>query len=103
MSLTVVWKLVHFTSTSPNADLSWETNTASNFGLDLGFFENKLLLTAEYYSSNTTDLLLSVPVPQQSGFSSSLQNIGELDNSGFELEIKGNHFTLGHRWTWIQC
>ena len=85
-----------FTSTSPNADLSWETNTASNFGLDLGFFENKLLVTAEYYSSNTTDLLLSVPVPQQSGFSSSLQNIGELDNSGFELEIKGRQFTLGN-------
>lgn len=84
-----------FTSTSPNADLSWETNTSSNFGLDLGFFENKILLTAEYYTSNTTDLLLSVPVPQQSGFSSSLQNIGELDNHGFELEIRGNHFKLG--------
>ena len=84
-----------YTSTSPNPDLSWETNTASNFGLDLGFLENKILLTAEYYTSNTTDLLLSVPVPQQSGFSSSLQNIGELDNTGFELEIRGNHFDLG--------
>ena len=84
-----------FTSTSPNADLSWETNTSSNFGLDLGFLENKILLTAEYYTSNTTDLLLNVPVPQQSGFSQSLQNIGELDNTGFELEIRGNHFKVG--------
>ena len=84
-----------FTSTSPNADLSWETNTALNFGLDLGFLENKILVTAEYYTSNTTDLLLNVPVPQQSGFSQSLQNIGELDNTGFELEIRGNHFKLG--------
>ncbi|MBX2874034.1 MAG: TonB-dependent receptor [Saprospiraceae bacterium] len=84
-----------FTSTSPNADLSWETNTSSNFGLDLGFLDNKILLTAEYYTSNTTDLLLNVPVPQQSGFSQSLQNIGELDNNGFELEIRGNHFRLG--------
>ena len=84
-----------FTSTSPNADLSWETNTSSNFGVDLGFLENKILLTAEYYTSNTTDLLLNVPVPQQSGFSQSLQNIGELDNTGFELEIRGNHFELG--------
>ena len=84
-----------FTSTSPNADLSWETNTASNFGLDLGFLDNKILLTAEYYTSNTTDLLLNVPVPQQSGFSQSLQNIGELDNNGFELEIRGNHFKVG--------
>ena len=84
-----------FTSTSPNADLSWETNTALNFGVDVGFFYNKLLLTAEYYTSNTTDLLLNVPVPQQSGFSQSLQNIGELDNNGFELELRGNGLKIG--------
>ncbi len=84
-----------FTSTSPNPDLSWETNTALNFGVDLGFLENKLFLTAEYYISNTTDLLLEVPVPQQSGFSSSLQNIGELENRGFELELRGTGFKIG--------
>ncbi|MCI4668258.1 MAG: TonB-dependent receptor [Bacteroidia bacterium] len=84
-----------FTRTSPNADLSWETNTALNLGIDVGFLENRLFLTAEYYTANTTDLLLSVPVPQQSGFSTSLQNIGELDNSGFELEFRGNGFKLG--------
>ncbi|MEL7161912.1 MAG: TonB-dependent receptor, partial [Bacteroidota bacterium] len=81
--------------TSPNADLGWETNTSLNFGVDLGFLANRLFLTAEYFTSNTTDLLLSVPVPQQSGFSSSLQNIGELDNRGFELELRGNGFKLG--------
>ncbi len=84
-----------YTRTSPNPDLSWETNTALNLGVDLGFLKNKLLLTAEYYKSTTTDLLLEVPVPQQSGFSESLQNIGELENKGFELEIKGNNFQLG--------
>ena len=84
-----------YTSTSPNPDLSWETNTALNLGIDLGFLNNKLSLTAEYYTSKTKDLLLDVPVPQQSGFSRSLQNIGELENRGFELEIKGNNFELG--------
>jgi len=84
-----------YTSTSPNADLSWETNTAKNFGLDLGFMQNKLLFTAEYYISNTTDLLLDVPVPQQSGFSESLQNIGEIENKGIEFEIKGRDFNIG--------
>ena len=82
------------TSTSPNPDLSWETNTATNFGLDLGFMNNKLFLTAEYYISNTTDLLLDVPVPQQTGFSQSLQNIGEIENKGFELELKGRDFSI---------
>lgn len=84
-----------FTSTSPNADLSWETNTSLNIGIDVGFLENRLFLTAEYYTANTTDLLLSVPVPEQSGFSTSLQNIGELDNSGLELELRGAGFKLG--------
>ncbi|SNZ01663.1 TonB-dependent receptor [Flagellimonas pacifica] len=84
-----------YTDTSPNPDLSWETNTALNVGLDLGLLDNKLLLTAEYYKSNTTDLLLKVPVPQQSGFSESLQNIGELENKGFEFEIRGNGFEVG--------
>ncbi len=84
-----------YTSTSPNPDLSWETNTALNLGVDLGFLDNRLLVTAEYYNSKTKDLLLEVPVPQQSGFSESLQNIGELENKGFELEIKGTNFQLG--------
>ncbi len=84
-----------YTSTSPNADLSWETNTALNIGADFGFLDNKIVLTAEYYISKTEDLLLEVPVPQQSGFSSSLQNIGELENRGFELEMVGRRFSIG--------
>ncbi|BFP40605.1 TonB-dependent receptor [Flavobacteriaceae bacterium GF1] len=84
-----------FIRTSPNPDLSWETNTALNLGVDFGFLNNKLFLTAEYYNSKTEDLLLEVPVPQQSGFENSLQNIGELENRGFEFEIRGNNFQLG--------
>ncbi len=84
-----------FINSAPNADLSWETNTALNYGLDLGFLEDRLQLTAEYYVTKTTDMLLSVPVPQQSGFSSSLQNIGELENKGFELELSGVGFRSG--------
>ncbi|MDC6367615.1 MULTISPECIES: SusC/RagA family TonB-linked outer membrane protein [Flavobacteriaceae] len=84
-----------YTSTSPNPNLSWETNTALNLGVDLGFLDNKLFLTAEYYNSKTTDLLLDVPVPQQSGFEESLQNIGELENRGFEFELRGSNFQVG--------
>ncbi len=84
-----------YTDTSPNPDLSWETNSALNVGVDLGFLDNHLFVTAEYYKSKTTDLLLDVPVPQQSGFSESLQNIGELENKGFEFEIRGSNFEIG--------
>ena len=84
-----------FISSSPNPDLSWETNSATNIGLDLGFLEDRILLTTEYYISTTEDILLDVPVPQQSGFSESLQNIGELENTGFELEVLGRGFNIG--------
>lgn len=85
-----------YINTAPNADLSWETNTALNYGLDLGFLEDRLQVTAEYYKTNTTDMLLDVPVPQQSGFSESLQNIGELENKGFELEVSGRGYSIGN-------
>lgn len=83
------------TTTSPNNDLSWEKNVSLNFGVDLGFFKNKLSLTSEYYISNTKDLLLNVPVPQQSGYSSSLQNIGEVENRGIEFDLSGSNFKIG--------
>ncbi|MEM6844059.1 MAG: TonB-dependent receptor [Bacteroidota bacterium] len=83
------------TSTAPNANLSWETNISTNYGIDLGFFSNQILVTAEYYQSTTEDLLLNVPVPQQTGFSQSLQNVGKLENRGLELEVRGRGFQVG--------
>jgi TonB-dependent starch-binding outer membrane protein SusC len=81
-------------SSVPNPNLTWETKTSYNLGLDLQFL-NKIDLSAEYYDATTTDLLLNVPIPQQSGFSSSLQNIGKMKNSGFELSLSGNNIKLG--------
>lgn len=88
------------TSTSPNNSLSWETNASFNLGLDFGLWD-ALSVSTNYYRSVTSDLLLSVPVPQQSGFSSSLQNIGEVENQGFELELSATNVLSGDvNWTW---
>ena len=81
-------------TTTANSNLSWETKTSADMGLDLTLF-GKLTVTADYYNSTTKDLLLSVPVPQQSGFSSSIQNIGKVRNSGFELALGGGDIKLG--------
>tara|TARA_R110002050_G_scaffold4573_3_gene22162 strand:+ start:3668 stop:7087 length:3420 start_codon:yes stop_codon:yes gene_type:complete len=83
-------------STSPNSDLSWETNTSLNFGVNLGFLENKISFSADYYVATTKDLLLQVPVPQQSGYDVSLQNIGKVENRGFEIDLRGNRFKVGN-------
>jgi TonB-linked SusC/RagA family outer membrane protein len=81
-------------STTANTNLSWETKTSYNLGLDLEIFK-KINLTAEYYNTETKDLLLNVPIPYQSGFKTSLQNIGKMRNNGFELNISANRITLG--------
>lgn len=81
-------------STTPNPDLSWETKTSTNIGIDLGLW-NKFNLSADYYTTTTKDLLLNVPVPEQSGFSTSIQNIGKVQNTGFELELSGSAVKIG--------
>ena len=69
-----------------NPDLKWETRSTFNIGADLGFWNNRLVLTAEYYYSKTTDMLYSydVPVPPFA-FDKLLANIGSMSNQGFEL------------------
>lgn len=81
-------------ATTPNPNLSWETKVAYNIGLDL-MLGRKLNFTAEYYNTDTKDLLLDVPVPFQSGFGISLQNIGSMRNNGFELSLSANKINIG--------
>lgn len=71
-----------------NPDLKWETKTTFNVGLDMGFFDNRLMLTAEYYYSKTTDMLYAydVPVPPFA-YDKLLANIGSMSNSGFEIGL----------------
>lgn len=86
-------------STSPNSNLSWETSITNNIGVDLGLFNNKLNLNVDYFVSKTKDMLLEVPVPQQSGFSSSLQNVGSIENKGLEIVLSTSDINLGQvKW-----
>ena len=71
----------------PNDDFSWEQTTQSNVGADIGLLNNRLSISADYYVKTTTDLLLAIPLPRTSGFASTLTNIGEMENKGFELGI----------------
>ena len=73
-------------STSPNPDLSWEKTSTWNVGLNV-VLADYLGIDLDLYTATTNDLLLEVPVPEQSGYSSSLQNIGKLRNQGVELKL----------------
>ncbi|AWX45551.1 TonB-dependent receptor SusC [Flagellimonas maritima] len=81
-----------------NQNLSWESTAQFNVGVDLGLFNNRLSLTADYFIKKTDDLLLDRIIPGISGFSSVIDNIGEVENRGFELTVNGAIFTGDFKW-----
>ena len=70
-----------------NSNLGWEQSQQTDIGLDLALFDNRLVVTAEYYNRLTDDMLLSVEMPSVSGFTQSLNNVGKVKNNGFELGL----------------
>ena len=75
-------------STLPS-NLKWETTAQYNVGLDAALFNNRIRLTADYYQKETTDLLNSMVLPPSSGYSTTIKNIGKMENRGFELLLEG--------------
>ena len=72
----------------PSPDLTWEKTDQYNIGIDAAFLRKRLNVTAEAYYSRTTDLLLKVEIPSQTGFESRYENIGVTSNKGVELTLE---------------
>ena len=70
-----------------NDDLKWETTTSYDLGFDLSILKGKLNFVFDYYHKKTSDLLLSIPVEQTTGFSSQLSNVGNVTNDGVEFAV----------------
>ncbi|WP_294199971.1 SusC/RagA family TonB-linked outer membrane protein [uncultured Chryseobacterium sp.] len=75
-----------------NPNLSWETVNPLNVGLDLGFFRDRLRITAEYYNKKTKDLIYNLPLSGSQGLTSYAENIGSLVNKGFEFSVNADIF-----------
>lgn len=75
-----------------NTDLKWETTTEWNVGLDLGFFNNRLNVTAEYFHKVVSDLLSERSLLSFQEVSTIAANIGETQSQGFELTINSTNF-----------
>ncbi|KIA99626.1 TonB-dependent receptor [Flavobacterium sp. KMS] len=71
----------------PNPQLKWEATKSTNIGLDLGFFKQRISLTAEVYENRSKDLLYNTRVPASSGFKKQFQNIGATSNRGLEFTL----------------
>ena len=70
-----------------NPDLKWETTRQLDIGFDIGLFNNRINITADYYKKKTFDLLLSTPIPSTSGFGTTVMNIGNIENHGFDFDV----------------
>jgi len=81
-----------------NGDLSWETSYTYNIGVDYGLFANRVRGSLEYFNRDSKDLLQDVPISTVTGFSSTLQNLGEINNSGIEIEIGGDILRNKNGW-----
>ena len=68
-------------------DLRWESNNTLNIGIDMGFFEQRLTISPEFYVNNSTHLLLNSRVPSSSGHTNMMRNIGKTRNTGIDLTI----------------
>ncbi|MFV0231469.1 MAG: SusC/RagA family TonB-linked outer membrane protein [Empedobacter falsenii] len=90
----------YISSTAPNPDISWEKSLSNNFGIDFSLFRKFINISADYYVLNREGLLLDVPVPQQSGYTTSLQNIGKLRNNGLEIQIATKTINISNDFTY---
>jgi len=86
--------------TSPgNKDLTWETTTQQNIGLDFGVLKNRITASIDYYKTVTTDLLLNFQIPTTSGFTSIVKNAGAIQNNGIELSLNSQNLTGKLEWS----
>jgi len=76
-----------FNNTLSNYDLKWEQTESYNLGIDLAMFKNRVSLTADVYSMTTVDLLMNRKLPEITGYTSVVTNLGKLSNKGWELSL----------------
>ena len=88
----------YYTSSLGNADLGWEKTHSTDIAVDLGFLNNRIQLSLDWYTKNTTDLLYQVPVEGASGFSTIWDNLGDIHNEGFEIELNTHNLTGNFKW-----
>ncbi|MNK03580.1 Vitamin B12 transporter BtuB [compost metagenome] len=74
-----------------NKNLQWEKTASFNVGLDLGFLDNRISTTLDYFQMSTTDMIMNQSLPGFSGFSSITTNLGEVQNRGFEISFNSQN------------
>jgi TonB-linked SusC/RagA family outer membrane protein len=83
-----------------NPNLKWERTKQFNAGFDIGFLNNRLSLAVDVYSKQTSDVLLQLPVPYITGYSTYSSNAGKISNKGYEIGVNSTNIkTDKFSWT----
>lgn len=82
----------------PNPNLRWEKNISNDFGVDIALFDSRIIASFDYYTKNSSDLLLNVPVPATTGYSNYWTNVGRVANKGWEFELNTRNLTGQFEW-----
>jgi TonB-linked SusC/RagA family outer membrane protein len=84
----------------PNPNLTWEKSETYDAGFDVTVLNNRLSASFDIYTRKSTGLLLNVPIPWVTGFSTYLDNLGATRNKGWEIELSSRNITKGPlQWT----
>ncbi len=83
----------------PNTTLGWEQAAMLDVGLDFAFWQGRLSGTMAFYTKNSTNLLLNLSIPSSTGFGSILQNVGSINNTGFEVSLSSKNLVGEFEWS----
>lgn len=91
-------------------NITWETTTTTDIGIDLGFLKNKLTFEADYFARTTRDIIVQLPIPALlGGLTAPFENVGEMKNKGFEVSVnwqdqalsEGLTYSIGANLTYV--
>ncbi|GAB3657237.1 TonB-dependent receptor [Echinicola sediminis] len=83
----------------PSSSLKWETSSQLDIGVEMGLLNNALTLNVSYFKKATKDMLFNLSIPSVSGFGSTRTNVGEMENTGVDIELGGNVYS-NSRFSW---
>jgi TonB-linked SusC/RagA family outer membrane protein len=79
-----------YVNTYGNSDLSWQKTTNMDWGVDLGLFQDRIFLSSRVYRKLTRDILTDISIAPSTGFSTYKDNLGDMENNGFEVNLRAN-------------
>lgn len=88
----------YYPANMSNKNLGWENTTQYNVGTDIGLWAGRVSLTIDYYYKRTSDLLINLPIPESTGYTTYTTNSGEVENQGLDFDLSGTILTGKFKW-----